>query len=84
MITLVVVSLDNITLRLESNDPQASSYLLAMGVISNEVMEREREELVKVYADVLSFGIGKSETGIGTNGLINIRHIPIAEADNPN
>src|SRR5580692_7131032 len=49
MTTIVVVELDHLTLREESDDPRMPKMLLAMGSIANDVFERDGEELKSAF-----------------------------------
>lgn len=79
MTTLVVVALDNLTLRLETDEPKAPGYLLAVGTLSNDALERDKEEHAKIYGDLLSSGRAMSMTRLEHDGFVHTRHVPMKD-----
>lgn len=84
MTTLVVVALDNLTLRQESDDPRMPDFLLISGGVMNSQMDRDRDEYQKVYDNLAIYGRATTEIGIGDDGLIQMRCVPASNSGDSN
>jgi hypothetical protein len=73
MTTLVVIALDNLTLREEGDDPNLPTYLLTVGTLMNDQMNYDREEYSRIYNNMVCFGQASYMIGLEDDGLIHMR-----------
>lgn len=56
MTTLVIAATDNVTLRIESDDPAVPGWLLLMAQLSSDDLEKNRSQWQAVRDDLVCFG----------------------------